>query len=300
VSRLSFHLILRSGERRKDRADTIYSGTRFAGTIDKICSISVLPIRIMATNKKIRLAALGDLHYGKGSTGVLQPLFAQINQSADILLLLGDLTDYGHPDEATSLAKELQNTIKIPIVVVLGNHDFESGREDEVRHILEQVGITVLDGEACEILGIGFAGVKGFGGGFGQRVLAPWGEKVVKQFVHEAISEALKLESALSRLRTDRRFALLHYAPIAATVDSEPLEIYPFLGCSRLEEPLNRYPLDGVFHGHAHHGAPHGKTQSGVPVHNVSLPLMQQISPNRPFYLEEVAASAPQLMATGA
>jgi len=254
----------------------------------------------MAAAKKIRLAAIGDLHYGKGSQGVLQPLLSQINQAADILLLLGDLTDYGHPDEATALAKELSTAVKIPMIAVLGNHDYETGREAEVRQILEQVGVQVLDGEACEVLGIGFAGVKGFGGGFGQRVLAPWGERVVKQFVHEALEEALKLESALSRLRTDRRYALLHYAPIAATVESEPLEIYPFLGCSRLEEPLNRYPLDGVFHGHAHHGGQHGKTKSGVAVHNVSLPLMMKVSPERPFYLEEVPAPAPRLMATGA
>jgi len=250
--------------------------------------------------KKIRLAAVGDLHYGKTSPGSMLPLFAQINQSADILLLLGDLTDYGHPDEATALAKDLSTTIRIPIVGVLGNHDYESGREGEVRIIFEQVGIKILDGEACEVLGIGFAGVKGFAGGFGNRVLAPWGEKVVKMFVHEAIEEALKLESALSRLRTERRYALLHYAPIAATVESEPLEIYPFLGCSRLEEPLNRYPLDGVFHGHAHHGGHSGKTKSGVPVYNVSLPLMQSLSPQRPFHLEEIAATAPKLMATGA
>ncbi|HEY2412439.1 MAG TPA: metallophosphoesterase [Pirellulaceae bacterium] len=251
--------------------------------------------------KKLRLAAVGDLHYGKTSQGSLQPLLTQINEAAaDILLLLGDLTDYGHPEEAAGLAKELSSTIRIPIIGVLGNHDYESGQEGEVRQILEQVGVKILDGEACEVLGIGFAGVKGFCGGFGNRVLAPWGEKIVKLFVHEAIEEALKLESALSRLRTDRRYALLHYAPIAATVETEPLEIYPFLGCSRLEEPLNRYPLDGVFHGHAHHGGHTGKTKSGVPVYNVSLPLMQHISPDRPFHLEEIATPAPKLMAAGA
>lgn len=251
----------------------------------------------MATGGKTRIAAVGDLHYGKSSQGVLQPLFAQISQAADILLLLGDLTDYGHLDEAAGLAKELSAAVKIPTVAVLGNHDYESGHEAEVRQILEQVEVIVLDGEACEVLGIGFAGVKGFCGGFGQRVLAPWGEKVVKQFVQEAIQEALKLESALSRLRTEHRFALLHYAPIAATVENEPLEIYPFLGCSRLEEPLNRFPLNGVFHGHAHHGGQQGQTKSGVPVYNVSLPLMQHISPERPFHLEEIAAATPALMA---
>jgi Icc-related predicted phosphoesterase len=254
----------------------------------------------MAASKKIRIAALGDLHYSKDSQGLLHPLLTQINQSADILLILGDLTDYGHIDEATMLAKELSTAVKIPIVAVLGNHDYESGHEMEIRQIFEQAGMKILDGEACEIVGIGFAGVKGFAGGFGQRVLAPWGEKIVKQFVHESLEETLKLESALSRLRTERRYALLHYAPVQATVENEPLEIYPFLGCSRLEEPLNRYPLDGVFHGHAHHGAPLGKTKSGVPVHNVSLPLMLQLSPDRPFHLEEVGLPAPKLMAAGA
>jgi Icc-related predicted phosphoesterase len=240
------------------------------------------------------------LHFGKDSAGALHPLLMQINQAADILLLLGDLTDYGHVDEATLLAKELTAAVKVPIVAVLGNHDYETGHEVEVRNILEQAGMKILDGESCECLGIGFAGVKGFCGGFGQRVLAPWGERIVKQFVNESIQETLKLESALSRLRTERRYALLHYAPVQATVENEPLEIYPFLGCSRLEEPLNRYPLDGVFHGHAHHGAQLGHTKSGVPVYNVSLALMAQVYPERPFHLEEVELSAPRLMAAGA
>ena len=246
----------------------------------------------MSTQKKIRLAAIGDLHFGRNSSGQLQPLLTQMTQAADIVLLLGDLTDYGLPEEATMLAKELVAIVKVPMIAVLGNHDYEAGHEGEVRQILEQAGIKVLDGESCEIQGIGFAGVKGFAGGFGQRVLAPWGEAVVKQFVHEAINEALKLEAALSRLRTEHRYALLHYAPIQATVENEPHEIFPFLGCSRLEEPLNRYPLNGVFHGHAHHGAHHGKTKSGVPVHNVSLPLMAKLTPERPFHVEEVPAGA--------
>jgi Icc-related predicted phosphoesterase len=246
----------------------------------------------MATPKKIRIAALGDLHYGKTSQGSLQSLLALVSQAADILLICGDLTDYGHPEEAQLLAKELNTGLKIPIITVLGNHDYESGQAKEVAQIFEAVGIKVLDGEACEVLGIGFAGVKGFAGGFGQRVLAPWGEAAVKSFVQESLAEALKLETALSRLRTERRFAVLHYAPIQATVEGEPHEIFPFLGCSRLEEPLNRYPLDGVFHGHAHHGQLRGKTKSGVPVYNVSLPLMAKTNAEQPFHLEEVAVTA--------
>lgn len=240
------------------------------------------------SEKMVRLAALADIHFGKNSAGSLQPLFAQISQCADILILAGDLTDYGLPEEAQLLAKDLNAAVRIPIVAVLGNHDFESGHQKEVAAILTASGVKMLDGEACEVLGISFAGVKGFAGGFGQRALAPWGELIIKQFVREALDEALKLESALSRLRTQHRFAILHYAPIQDTVEGEPLEILPFLGCSRLEEPLNRYPLTAVFHGHAHHGAYEGKTKSGVPVFNVAHSLMQRRTPKRPFHYQEV------------
>ena len=240
------------------------------------------------SEKIVRLVALADIHFGKNSVGSLQPLFTQISQCADIFVLAGDLTDYGLPEEAHLLAKDLSAAVRIPIVAVLGNHDFESGHQKEVADILSASGVKMLDGEACEVLGISFAGVKGFAGGFGQRALAPWGELIIKQFVREALDEALKLESALSRLRTQHRFAILHYAPIQDTVEGEPLEILPFLGCSRLEEPLNRYPLTAVFHGHAHHGKYEGKTKSGVPVFNVAHSLMQRRTPERPFHYQEV------------
>lgn len=240
------------------------------------------------SEKIVRLVALADIHFGKNSVGSLQPLFTQISQCADIFVLAGDLTDYGLPEEAHLLAKDLSAAVRIPIVAVLGNHDFESGHQKEVADILSASGVKMLDGEACEVLGISFAGVKGFAGGFGQRALAPWGELIIKQFVREALDEALKLESALSRLRTQHRFAILHYAPIQDTVEGEPLEILPFLGCSRLEEPLNRYPLTAVFHGHAHHGTYEGKTKSGVPVFNVAHSLMQRRTPERPFHYQEV------------
>jgi Icc-related predicted phosphoesterase len=176
------------------------------------------------------------------------------------------------------------------MVAVLGNHDFESGKQDEVKQILIDAGVQVLDGDACEIHGIGFAGVKGFGGGFGKHVLKPWGEDSMKRLVHEAVEEALKLESALARLRTEQQVAVLHYAPIQATVEGEPLEIFPFLGCSRLEEPLNRYPVNVAFHGHAHHGHPEGRTQGNVPVYNVALSLLRRAFPDRPpFRIQEMA-----------
>ena len=236
------------------------------------------------TRDFIRLAAVGDLHYGKGSRGQLQPLFNAIARvEADILLLLGDLTDYGIPDEAVELARELTSGIKIPIIGVLGNHDFEGGAVSEITRILTESGVKLLDGETIEVQGIGFAGVKGFAGGFGRGVLGPWGEEAVKRFVHEAVNEALKLESALARLRTPTKIALLHYAPIAETVEGEPREIYPYLGCGRLEEPLSRYQVTAVFHGHAHHGKAEGKTVNGTPVYNVSLPLLLSQDPEMPL-----------------
>ena len=239
----------------------------------------------MTSASHVRIAALGDLHVSKSSQGALQPLFTQISASADVLVLCGDFTDYGVPEEARVLARELTNAVKIPIVAVLGNHDYESGKEIEIMQILRDSGITVLDGEATEVHGIGFAGVKGFCGGFGRGALGPWGEKAIKAFVQEAVDEALKLEAALARLRTQRRVALLHYAPVRATVEGEPIEIFPYLGSSRLEEPINRYRVSAVFHGHAHRGTPEGQTSTGVPVYNVAMPLLSRMNPDRPPFL---------------
>jgi Icc-related predicted phosphoesterase len=238
---------------------------------------------------RIRIAAMGDVHCTKTSHGALQPLFAQITDAADVLLLCGDFTDYGLPEEARVLAKEITAAVKIPVIAVLGNHDYESGQDKEVRVILADAGVTVLDGEGCEIHGVGFAGVKGFGGGFGDRALQPWGEEQIKRFVHEAVEEALKLESALARLWMPQRVAVLHYSPIEATVRGEPPEIFPFLGSSRLEEPLNRYPVCAIFHGHAHLGQPEGRTKAGVPVYNVAVPVLTHAFPDRsPFRVVEI------------
>jgi Icc-related predicted phosphoesterase len=234
--------------------------------------------------RTLRLAAIADIHYSRTSQGALRPLFEHVNEQADILALCGDLTDYGLPEEAHGLANELQALVHIPMVAVLGNHDFESGKEEDVKSILCDAGVTMLDGDACEIEGIGFAGVKGFAGGFWPRSLAPWGEASIKGFVHEAVDEALKLEGALGRLHTDQRFAILHYSPIRATVEGEPPEIFAFLGSSRLEEPLERFGVSAVFHGHAHHGSPEGRTNAGIPVYNVSMSLMQRHFPGKPAY----------------
>lgn len=228
---------------------------------------------------------MGDIHVSKTSQGTFHALFAQISQTADVLLICGDFTDYGLPEEARILAREVTTSMNIPVIAVLGNHDYEAGKQVEIRQILTDAGVTVLDGEATEIHGVGFAGVKGFAGGFGRGALGPWGEQAIKQFVQEAIDEALKLETALARLRTTRRVAMMHYSPVRATVEGEPPEIFPYLGSSRLEEPINRYRVSVVFHGHAHRGTAEGRTSTGIPVYNVAMPLMARLHPDRPPYL---------------
>ncbi|HEY7553264.1 MAG TPA: metallophosphoesterase [Candidatus Binatia bacterium] len=229
----------------------------------------------MARDKPpLRLAATADLHCKKTSLDDVGNLLSAMADSADILLLGGDLCDTGLPEEAKMLTRQIVN-LKVPVVAVLGNHDFESGNAAAVKAILEDAGVNILDGMPCEIYGIGFAGTKGFAGGFGDKALQPWGETAIKAFVHEGVEEALKLESALAGIKTDKRVVLLHYAPVIATVIGESPEIIPFLGSSRLEEPLNRYPVTAVFHGHAHHGTLEGMTKKHVPVYNVAKPLLE-------------------------
>jgi Icc-related predicted phosphoesterase len=239
----------------------------------------------------IRVAAQADLHCAKAmAAGTFQPLFSQVAERAHVLALAGDLTDYGLPEEARLLVREL-TVAKVPVVAVFGNHDYESERQDEIKQILTEGGVTVLDGDSVEIHGVGFAGVKGFAGGFGERALQSWGEPILKRFVREAVDEALKLEGALARLRTPHRIALMHYSPVRSTVESEAPEITPFLGSSRLEDPLNRYPVFAVLHGHAHRGCPEGRTATGVPVYNVALPLLRRRYPDQPpFRVIEVPA----------
>jgi Icc-related predicted phosphoesterase len=242
----------------------------------------------------LRIAAIADLHVKKTGQASLQPLFAAASEQADVLLLCGDLTDYGQIEEAKILAKDITAFLRIPSIGVLGNHDFESGKADEVVKIIAGAGVTMLDGGSHEIEGVGFAGIKGFGGGFGRRQLNAWGEEIIKKFVHETIEEALKLEMALARLRTPQKIAVLHYAPIHATVDGEPLEINPFLGSSRLEEPIDRYRCNAVFHGHAHRGSLEGRTKGNVPVYNVAMPLLAAHYEDRqPFRVIEVPVGEP-------
>ncbi|GAA4327552.1 metallophosphoesterase family protein [Flaviaesturariibacter amylovorans] len=237
----------------------------------------------------VRVAAVGDIHVREGDAGKWGDFFKQASQEADVLAIVGDLTDTGDEGEAEVLANELKSC-SIPVVAVLGNHDYEKGRHKLIRSILMKAHVHVLDGEGVVIRGVGFAGVKGFGGGFDRHLLSMFGEGAMKSFVQEAVDEALHLERALSRLEQDyqveKKIALMHYAPIKETVVGEPEQIFPFLGCSRLAEPLSRHRVVAAFHGHAHVGTLEGHTPDGIPVYNVAKPILNK--QGKPFYILEV------------
>src|SRR2546423_1990983 len=226
----------------------------------------------------MRIAATADLHFSPQSYARLKEQFERVRDEADVLILAGDLTNYGQPEEMEPLINVLLR-LRLPIIVVLGNHDYESGKEEELRRMMVGAGIKVLDGSAYERDGVGFAGTKGFVGGFGRGVLTAFGEREVKEFVRASIDEALKLERAMSQLRTKKRVVVLHYAPISLTVQGEAPEICPFLGTSRLAEVIDRHGADLVVHGHAHNGKCEGKTVGGVPVYNVAITLLQGQNP---------------------
>jgi Icc-related predicted phosphoesterase len=226
----------------------------------------------------IRIAAVGDLHYGAGSQEILRPSLQHLRDRADLLLLAGDLTRYGGPEEATILADELRG-LPIPTVAVLGNHDYHSDRVDEVRRVLEGAGVRVLEGDAATLdidgTRIGIAGTKGFGGGFRGAHGSDFGEPEMKAFMGHTRMLSDRLERALTDLDADLRIALLHYSPIEATLEGERLEIYPFLGSYLLAEAVDNAGADLVLHGHAHHGAEKGRTPAGIPVRNVAQPVIR-------------------------
>lgn len=236
----------------------------------------------------LRVAAVGDLHVHQDSSERLQALFDKISQTADVLALCGDLTHLGVTQEAERLAADLR-ACRVPVVGVLGNHDHQSGQAEAVKKILRAAKVIILDeAETFELRGVGFAGTKGFGGGFGKHMLAPFGEEAIKAFVTEAVNESLKLEIALSSLRTEKIVVVLHYSPIPATVVGEPPEIFPFLGSSRLAETIDHFDVNVIFHGHAHLGTYEGRTTKGTPVYNCCLQLLEKTKPEQPYALIEV------------
>lgn len=240
-----------------------------------------------STTEAFTLAAIGDLHVSETCHNRYRAVFEEISEVADALALAGDLTNFGKVSEAEILAEDLR-ACTIPVVAVLGNHDYECGVPQEVAAILQQAGVTMLGEQAAVIGGVGFAGAKGFIGGFGRGELGAFGEDAIKTFVDESRNEARLLENALRSLRTEKVVAVLHYAPIPETVEGEPLEIYPFLGSSRLAHAIDRFDnVKAVVHGHAHRGAYSGRTPGGVPVFNVAQFVVEPAF-GRPYALLEI------------
>jgi len=235
----------------------------------------------------MRIAATADLHFSAQTQGLLKEQLGRVRDEADVLVVAGDLTNYGRPQEMEPLVNVLVR-LRLPTIAVLGNHDYECGQEAELIRMMTSEGIKVLDGTGYERDGVGFAGTKGFIGGFGRGVLTSFGEPEIKAFVKASIDEAMKLERAMSQLRSLKRVVVLHYAPIAATVSGEAPEIYPYLGSSRLAEVVDRHGAELILHGHAHHGSLNGKTTAGIPVHNVAITLLQAQQPAAAYRVFDV------------
>jgi len=235
----------------------------------------------------MRIAATADLHFAPANQAALREQLSKARDEADVLVLAGDLTNFGQPSEMEPLLNALVR-LRVPTIVVLGNHDFECGKEQELMRMMSAEGIKVLDGTAYERDGVGFAGTKGFVGGFGRGVLTAFGEPEIKTFVRASIDESLKLERGLSQLRSKKRVVVLHYSPIAGTVQGEAPEIFPFMGTSRLAEVIDRHGADLVVHGHAHNGTLSGQTAGGVPVHNVAITLLQAQQPPSSYRIFDI------------
>jgi hypothetical protein len=236
-------------------------------------------------NGKLTVAAMADLHVREGEPNALRELFEEISRKAEVLVLAGDLTDLGKPKEAEILAGELRSC-SVPVVGVLGNHDYECGHVEEVSDILRGAGVRLLDGQMTEVDGVSFVGVKGFAGGFGRAMLGSFGEPAIKAMVAESVNEAMRLENAMRQVHTERMVVALHYAPIPEPIEGEPLEIFPFLGSSRLAETIDRFPVTAVVHGHAHRGVYKGQTPAGIPVYNVARDIEKPTG--RPYALLEI------------
>lgn len=229
----------------------------------------------------IKLAVVGDIHWHVDRRRTFHHHFETVHEVADFLVLPGDLTGSGLPEEMALLAHVLAQ-VRVPVIAVLGNHDMHTDHAEEITAILRDAGVSVLHGGGDAIsftirgVTIGFCGTKGFCGGFGARCLTPFGEHTIKQIIAETKEEAARIEFDLTHLRTQMKVVVLHYSPVEDTVKGEPRELYPFLGSSLLCEPIDRIGADLVVHGHAHYGSERGKTESGIPVRNVALPVLQR------------------------
>jgi Icc-related predicted phosphoesterase len=250
-------------------------------------------------NKKtprVRIAAMADIHVRMNDKGRWAPIFNEVSDKADVLIICGDLTDTGDEDEAHVLVTELK-ACRIPVIAVLGNHDHEKSRHKAIRQIMMEAKVHMLDGEAVMISGVGFAGVKGFCGGFDRYMVSMFGEEAMKAFVHEGVEEALMLDRALTKLAVDHgeipKIAIMHFAPIPDTILGEPEVIFPFLGTSRLAEPLDRRGVTAAFHGHAHAGVLEGATKEGVKVFNVAFPVLEKHGYQKGYFIYEVEGAIP-------
>jgi hypothetical protein len=223
----------------------------------------------------VRIAATGDLHCGVTSGSDMRRLLKDVKDQADVLLVAGDLTSLGLAEEMDVLLSEIER-LTLPVAAVTGNHDHASDQADILIQMMRSAGVRVLEDDVWEHDGVGFAGAKGFAGGFGQYRLRSFGESVLKAFVREGVSEVMRLERSLAKLQTTSKVVLLHYSPIAATVVGEHPEIFPFLGYSLLGDALDRHSVDIAVHGHAHHGAMEGRTPGGVLVRNVAHQVLSR------------------------
>ncbi len=226
----------------------------------------------------IRIAAAGDLHFDRKSHNRLGQHFSDLHEKADVLLLAGDLTQTGNPEEMKILAEDLKKC-PIPVIAVLGNHDYHVDQVDQGIQILQDSGVVVLEGSSIIMhvgeFKVGIAGAKGFGGGFVGACGSDFGEPEMKAFMRHSKHQARNLENVIKELEVDYKIVLLHYSPTTQTLVGEKKEIYPFLGCYFLAEAIDYGKADIAFHGHAHGGVEKGETPGGCPVRNVAQPVIR-------------------------